>query len=86
MQTKYGTALGELAMQDYTLIDDGTLDTVLECNICGETIRCQPEIPLGYADEDEANAERIIIAMDIAAEHDCPCDCGLGTDCVRRNA
>ena len=47
----------------FKLVDDGTLDTVLECRICGGVERFSPEDFEGIEDEDN----RIDVAMDDAA-------------------
>ena len=65
-------------MVTFTLIDDGTLDTVLECDECGTSLHYNPDPQL---DDHEANCgdgcecqdERIEQALVDAKEiHECP--------------
>jgi hypothetical protein len=53
----------------FRLIDDGTLDTVLECSECGDTLRFDS----GSLDPDNRVGEAHEIAL---AEHECECEEG----------
>ena len=66
------------AARTYTLLDDGTLDTVLTCDECGETIRTNPDYggePFSDSGEaftdDELTTIRIEAATEIAEQHEC---------------
>lgn len=51
------------------LIDDGTMDTVLQCPACGETLRFNPE------PSDDPEWDRLAEAEAMFAEdHECECE------------
>ena len=50
-------------MEQFRLIDDGTLDTVLECVECGEQLRFNPDLVDGVGD-----SFRIQVALGMARE------------------
>ena len=53
------------------LVDDGTLDTVLECDVCGERMRYSPSAITG----DRSYPELISWAIDNARfGHHCPAE------------
>lgn len=57
----------------FSLIDDGTMDTVLMCDVCGEVLRFNPEPE--NPEEDFEEGGRVEIAFDMAFEdHECEGD------------
>lgn len=65
----YGNSLSKGEVMTFTVIDDGTLDTVLECDECGEMLRYS----IQDFDEKENPEERVEYFMERAvAEHECP--------------
>ncbi len=57
---------------DFDLLDDGTMDTVIQCKHCGEVMRFNPEMP----DPEECpDWDRIDDALEMAdSDHECPPD------------
>ncbi len=55
------------------LTDDGTMDTVIMCDDCGEEMRYNPDPEeVGAASRDERHDWRVDAAFDMAKEdHDC---------------
>lgn len=64
----------------FKLVDEGTLETVVECEDCGERLRYTIEDIYpdpGDLTEEEMDANRIPTAMELAREEH---ECGAGTD------
>ena len=56
--------------EPFSVVDDGTLDTVLQCGYCGAIIHTSPEPP----DDPEEDWDRLAEAKDLAEYHldECP--------------
>ncbi len=55
----------------FDLVDDGTLDTVLDCTVCGETLRFATETAAPYRDDDGAlDLDAFVINTDMEHESD----------------
>jgi hypothetical protein len=66
--------LFQLCEPSFTLVDDGTLDTILECDNCGALLRFTYA---GWVDDDDEVDDEVTYrnfvywCLDEAAEHEC---------------
>ena len=57
----------------HVLTDDGTLDTVVECDMCGEQSRYNFQNSEGFPEGEQGYAEFVKHALiDADREHECP--------------
>jgi len=56
----------------FSIVDDGTLDTVLKCDNCGEELRYNIDLSDVEIETEDSNEHRIQRALDLAeSEHEC---------------